>query len=126
MNVISLSISIVFFLIPAISFIVGTVSKKNPPKEINKYKGYRTARSMASQEAWDYANRRMGELLVKSSLQTFIVGIVAAVILIATKLDPASIAFICLLLIVMIAQTFMMVFATSRIEKELLAGEHNK
>lgn len=35
---------------------------KNPPKERNGLYGYRTARSMKSQGAWDFAQRYMGEL----------------------------------------------------------------
>ncbi len=47
------------FLIPMISgvtFIVaGLILKKFPPRNINSLYGYRTGRSMKSQQAWDFA-----------------------------------------------------------------------
>lgn len=55
-------------VIPVVIIILGKIFRDNPPKEINGIKGYRTKRSMASQEAWDYANRLMGKIY-------FIVGI---------------------------------------------------
>ena len=43
-------------LLVGITFlIIGRYMKRNPPKKINPYKGYRTKRSKASQEAWDHA-----------------------------------------------------------------------
>jgi uncharacterized membrane protein len=48
--------------LPVDMALIGARFKKNPPKRVNWLYGYRTARSMKSQEAWDYANRRMGEV----------------------------------------------------------------
>ena len=49
------------FLIPFITgpvFIVaGIVMLKFPPKEINGFYGYRTKRSMKSQQSWEFAQR---------------------------------------------------------------------
>lgn len=39
-----------------------------PPKKINSFYGYRTKRSMAGQEAWDYAQSRSGRFLIYFSL----------------------------------------------------------
>jgi uncharacterized membrane protein len=38
------------------------------PKEINPFAGYRTKRSMASQEAWEFANEYSSKLLFKCSI----------------------------------------------------------
>jgi uncharacterized membrane protein len=38
-------------------FVLGYFFAKNPPKEINFIYGYRTKRSMASQEQWDFAQK---------------------------------------------------------------------
>jgi uncharacterized membrane protein len=45
------------FLFPTglIFLIAGSVLAKKPPKEINQLYGYRTKRSMSSQEKWDFA-----------------------------------------------------------------------
>ena len=49
-------------LIPAMLLLIGGILKKHPPKKINWYLGYRTARSMKSPEAWNYAQTRLGQL----------------------------------------------------------------
>ena len=49
-------------LIPAIMVGIGTRFLKHPPKTINALYGYRTARSMRSQAAWDFAHRYCGKL----------------------------------------------------------------
>ena len=49
-------------LILAVMIGFGMVCKKNPPKNINSWYGYRTSRSMASQEAWDFAHQVCGRI----------------------------------------------------------------
>ncbi len=38
-------------------YITGWFYKKYPPKKINHLYGYRTKRTMANQEVWDFANK---------------------------------------------------------------------
>ena len=45
-------------LIPAVMIVVGAVFLKRPPKRVNGFYGYRTQRSMSSQEAWDFAQSK--------------------------------------------------------------------
>ena len=49
-------------LIPAVMLIFGIRFGKNPPKKINSFFGYRTARSMRNQQTWDCAHRYLGKL----------------------------------------------------------------
>lgn len=49
-------------LIPLTMIFFGTRFLKKPPKKINSVYGYRTARSMRSQAAWDFAHRYCGKL----------------------------------------------------------------
>lgn len=58
-----------------IIFIVTTLSiswllKKYYPKEINDFIGYRTKRSMSSQEQWLFANEYCSRLLFKMAIAT--------------------------------------------------------
>ena len=62
-------------LIPVIMAAFGVVCQKNPPQSINSWYGYRTRRSMASQEAWDFAHcvcgriwRRCGAVMLPVSV----------------------------------------------------------
>ena len=49
-------------LIPIVMVIFGLVFLRKPPKDINDFYGYRTKRSKASKEAWDFAHKYMGRL----------------------------------------------------------------
>lgn len=49
-------------LIPAVAIWYGRRFERNPPKEPNAWFGYRTNRSMKSREAWNFAQRKMGEV----------------------------------------------------------------
>lgn len=55
---------ILVLLVPLIMIGLGAYYKNHPPKKINWIAGYRTARSMRSKEAWDYAHRHFGRLWV--------------------------------------------------------------
>ncbi|QOI97015.1 MAG: SdpI family protein [Flammeovirgaceae bacterium] len=50
--------------------------KQFPPKKINHWYGYRTPRSMRSQEAWDFANRYSSYALVIVSGLTCLVQVI--------------------------------------------------
>ncbi len=53
-------------LLVGVTFLLlGRYLKRNPPKKINRYKGYRTKRSKASQEAWDHAQVYSAEVMQK-------------------------------------------------------------
>ena len=55
-------------LLPVIMLVLGRLFQTRPPKTINGLFGYRTARSMKSQEAWDFAHRTRGRLWFKLGL----------------------------------------------------------
>ncbi|MGI6662749.1 MAG: SdpI family protein [Bacillota bacterium] len=65
-------------LVPFTMALIGARFRKNPPKRVNWFFGYRTSRSMKSQEAWDYANRRMGEVWWGTGLVTGIASVLVA------------------------------------------------
>lgn len=60
------------FIIPILTgpivVIIMLLAKKFPPKKINSLYGYRTRKSMASQEAWDYAQIYSTNIMIKSML----------------------------------------------------------
>ena len=49
-------------LIPLTMIGFGAYFRKNPPKDINASFGYRTKRSMKSQDAWQYAHEHCGKI----------------------------------------------------------------
>ncbi len=48
-------------LVPLVMIVLGILMQKVAPKKINWWCGYRTKRSMASQEAWDFAQSYSGK-----------------------------------------------------------------
>ena len=55
-------------LIPLLMVGIGKLLTKRPPKRINGVSGYRTKRSMKTQETWEFAHRHFGNLWFKLGL----------------------------------------------------------
>lgn len=58
-----------------ILIVVGFILLKYPPKEINSLYGYRTEKSMKSQEAWDFAQIFSSKLMIKAGSFLSVVGL---------------------------------------------------
>ena len=97
-------------LIPILILVIGIIFQKHAPKEINGFIGYRTRRSMQSQEAWDYANKRMGEIWLA-------VGVILLVVTIPLSLllGENGVA------VLVIAQTIALILSIIPVEMELKA-----
>ncbi|WP_121665476.1 SdpI family protein [Mesonia aquimarina] len=87
-----------FFLSPLflsgfVFVLLGFIMYKFPPKEINSLYGYRTSKSMESQEKWDFSQRHSAVLLIKTgiifcliSLLIFFINVSNEVLIIAETL----------------------------------------
>jgi len=62
----------------AVFLLLGWVLYKYPPKEINSRYGYRTSKSMKSQDAWDFAQAYSGKLMMKAGAFLLVVGVLGA------------------------------------------------
>jgi len=69
-------------LVPAIYVVIGAWMQKHPPRDINLIVGYRTGRSMKSQETWDFANRYGGRLMHRVGWVTLIVSMIVMLLVI--------------------------------------------
>lgn len=102
---------IVDLQIPFMMIVVGLIFRKWIPKEINSVTGYRTKRSMSSQEAWEYANRRFAVLWLK-------IGCLLFALIVLFKLlfpfNPANLSLIINLFVIAI-----MLLSTLIVEREL-------
>jgi uncharacterized membrane protein len=58
------SILVILFFVTFITLITGYWFRFKPPKTINFIYGYRTKRSMSSQEHWDFAHLYSGKLML--------------------------------------------------------------
>ncbi|PVY40533.1 SdpI family protein [Pontibacter virosus] len=72
------------FLIPAIIGVVciamGIIMRKYPPKQINGLYGYRTSRSMLSQERWGFAQQFAAKEFLKSGVRLASIAVLGLVV----------------------------------------------
>lgn len=59
---------------------LGWYYKTYPPKKINWWYGYRTKRTMANQEVWDYANKIGAKFIFNHGIFILIFGNLAAIV----------------------------------------------
>ena len=124
----ALILAIMILLLPVITLILAGILSKKKPGEINRVVGYRTKRSMESQEAWDYANNRMTEIMKKLSIIMLIVSFMVGTVLFILYLmgnmteNMYTVIFTCLIFV----QALLMCLPIPVIEKELAAGKHLK
>ncbi|HBR55020.1 MAG TPA: hypothetical protein DEA82_12885 [Flavobacteriaceae bacterium] len=60
--------------------VLGYLFKKNPPRKISWFYGYRTRRSMANQKVWDAANRYWSHIFYYWQWYTFLIPIVVFIL----------------------------------------------
>ncbi len=69
------SMFIILLTTGIIIWIIGIIVKRNQPKKINKIYGYRTKRSMKSQEAWGFAQEYSTNLLIGAAKVICVAGL---------------------------------------------------
>lgn len=72
---------IIDLLIPGIMITIGMLWKNRPPKKINIIYGYRSSRSMASQEAWDMAHELAGAVWRKLGIALLVLVVVVKLVI---------------------------------------------
>ncbi len=94
------------FLVGLVFSLAAFISMKFPPKKINGIYGYRTARSMKSQENWDIAQRYSSRLMLKQGLGMLAIGGLLIVLPIPDEVSAViSIALLIVSVIVLFVQT---------------------
>lgn len=74
-------------LIPVLMIGIGKLFQKRPPKRINGVYGYRTKRSMRTQETWDFAHRYFGALWVKIGLVLLPLSVLPLILVYGKEID---------------------------------------
>lgn len=104
-------------LVPGVLlWVIQAAVRRNMPKKPNGVYGYRTRRSMASQQAWDYANRRSIDLLALFSWPNMAAAVPCTLYL---DLDSAQ-------LILYTAMTIFCVIPLALVERDLARGVHER
>lgn len=94
------------FLVGLVFSLAAFISMKFPPKKINGIYGYRTARSMKSQENWDIAQRYSSQLMLKQGLVMLAIGGMLIALPLTEEVSAViSIALLIVSVIVLFVQT---------------------
>ena len=78
-------------LIPGIMIICGKYYTKKAPKTINHFVGYRTSRSMKSNETWKFAHNYMGKIWFRIGLVLLLVSVLPMAFVIGKDEDTIGI-----------------------------------
>ena len=94
------------FLVGLVFSIAAFITMKFPPKKINGIYGYRTSRSMKSQENWDIAQRYSSRLMLKQGLVMLAIGGMLIALPIPDEVSAViSVALMIISVIVLFVQT---------------------
>ena len=74
-------------LIGALFIVIGLLQRYLPPKNINRWYGYRTLTARSSQQAWDEGNRYSAMYMIKAGAFVLIVGFAINVLAITYVTD---------------------------------------
>lgn len=125
---VALFLAITILVVPIVLVITALIFSKKQPGTINNLVGYRTKRSMESQEAWDYANRRMTTLMRTMSIIMLIASAVVGTVLFVLYLqgNMTEGIYSIIITLVILLQTVCVCLTVPVIEKELAEGKHLK
>lgn len=86
-------------LLPVCMLVLGRIWKSAPPGKINWAYGYRTRRSMASKDAWDFAHGFIGVLLRRVGLTALVLSVVVMLVLGAITTETTPVAVVAVILV---------------------------
>lgn len=83
---------LVILIMPLMMVGFGLLLMKNPPKKINSYYGYRTRRSVRSQDTWDFAHYYFGKLWLVCGLLSIPISLVPICLVLGKSEQVISVA----------------------------------
>lgn len=83
--------AVMCLMIPGVVLFFGRCFLKHPPKNINSLYGYRTTRSMRSQETWDFAHETCGRLWVRLGMILLVLSLIALALVFGQDVETVGI-----------------------------------
>lgn len=83
--------AVMCLMIPGVVLFFGRRFLKHPPKNINSLYGYRTTRSMRSQESWDFAHETCGRLWVRLGMVLLVLSLIALALVFGQDVETVGI-----------------------------------
>lgn len=88
-------------LTPGLMMLVGWITWKHPPKDINALYGYRTSRSMKSQETWRFAQEHCGRTWWYLGLALVVPSVIPMLFVLYAREDTVSLTGVIVLMVQM-------------------------
>ncbi len=107
---------LMILLMPLMMVGFGLLLMKNPPKKINSVYGYRTRKSVRSQETWDFAHYYFGKLWLVCGLVSIPISLVPICLVLGKSEQVISVAG----LIVLGIQTLLLLVTILLTERALM------
>lgn len=79
-------------IIPVITFVIGFIITRFPPKNINSFYGYRTPMSRKNEDTWRFAHKHSGKLLLRLGLILIPASVVPLLFLLEESKNTLSVA----------------------------------
>lgn len=102
------------FIIPIVEIIIGKMKAK---KEINKFIGYRSAKTMSSQEMWEIGQQLMKKYMSKAGIISLVIGIIGAIPCFFVNEVAVGI----IVTVVVLIQTAILLILVVKMDKEMKA-----
>lgn len=88
-------------LTPGLMMLVGWITWKHPPKDINALYGYRTSRSMKNQETWRFAQEHCGRTWWYLGLTLAVPSVIPMLFVLYAREDTVSLTGVIVLMVQM-------------------------
>lgn len=106
---------LVSLVIPLIIWAGGLILQTHPPKQVNRFWGYRTSRSMQNQETWDFAQRALSGIWKRLGA-----GMTAVTLILTVVMSQAgNTAFSIYAAGAIVLQLILIIISARAVEKEL-------
>ena len=96
-------------LVPVIILVVALITKAIPNKEINSTFGYRSKKSMSSQENWDKAQELMSKYFLIIGIVLTVISIIAGLIIINRFEMPVMMVAVTVLVLIQVLATIVVI-----------------
>lgn len=118
--------SVVLLLMPLTMIMFGCLWKRNPPRKINMLYGYRTERSMKSQETWDFAHKYFGVFWLYIGIASAILSMV--LLCIFNSLTKTSlVGFVPIIIVIQLtAMILPIIFTEAKLKENFDENGHKK
>ena len=89
-------------LIPVIMLVFGWIFRRQAPKKINVWYGYRSARSMKNEDTWVFAHQHIGRTWMIAGAVLLVISVIPMIAVYGKDIDTVSVVSLVLIVVQLI------------------------